>query len=125
MKKINESSESSGKQLPQASRVLDNWSSDPTLTDREHIILGILTISRLDYRLLFSGASPTDPENIPENLACLLRPSCHIALRHSVSKCYVDIAGQVLRAAAGSMTPELCLAASMMCVLIASVFEIN
>lgn len=70
--------------------IIDDWASDPTLDERQYLILSMLTLQRLDYRMFLGGLADIggrrDIGTFPEDVARLLHPSMHRTIRLSVAK---------------------------------------
>jgi hypothetical protein len=83
--------------------IIDDWTTDPSLSEREYLILAMLTLIRVDFRLMFFGIE--DLGSMPEDLACLFRPSICLSLRMSVAKTGVSLTKSMGDAIMSGLSP--------------------
>lgn len=67
-----------------ANTITDDWASDPSLAEREYLILATMALLRLDNRMVLAGMK--DLGSLPEDIADLLRPASHRAIKLGVAK---------------------------------------
>ncbi|KAF8324598.1 uncharacterized protein EI90DRAFT_3157325 [Cantharellus anzutake] len=88
--------------------VHDSWSTDPTLCDRDHLLLGIMSIIRLDPQMLLHESSESEDIEFPEALANIIRPNMHPTVRLSGMKVSATFGEELLRASrSGGLSPQL------------------
>ncbi|KAF8300138.1 hypothetical protein DL93DRAFT_2173457 [Clavulina sp. PMI_390] len=63
--------------------VVDDWTTDPSLNERDHLILSIMTLQRLDPGMFVSGLEGQG--TMADDLASLMHPRTHYALRLSMA----------------------------------------
>lgn len=85
--------------------VVDDWASDPTLSEREYLILSTLTLNRLDYRMVLSDYDEND--TLPEDLAKCFRPSNHRTIRLAMAKTCLAFMTSVMSALSAHQGPDI------------------
>jgi hypothetical protein len=85
--------------------VSDDWASDPTLSEREYLILSTLTLQRLEYRMFLSGYDGND--TLPEDIAMCLRPTNHRSIRLAIAKTCMAFMANIMTALSVSSGPNI------------------
>ena len=98
--------------------VLDPWASDPTLSHRDHLMLGIMSIARLDLQMIFFDSTELDDVEFPEALASIAGPNVHPSVRQSGLKINGIFGEELLEGSrSGSLTPQQRHIAIWLCVI--------
>lgn len=85
--------------------VSDDWASDPTLSEREYLILSTLTLQRLEFRMFLSGYDGTG--TLPEDIARCFRPTNHRIIRLAMAKTCMAFMANVMTALSASSGPDI------------------
>lgn len=85
--------------------VSDDWASDPTLSEREYLILSTLTLNRLEYRMVLTGYD--ESETLPEDLAKCFRPTNHRTIRLAMAKTCMAFMTNIVAALSAPPGPDI------------------
>ena len=82
--------------------------SDPSLSNGDHILLGIMSIARLDLQMILFDSTGLDDVEFPSALAGIIGPNVHPSVRHSGLKINGIFAEELMNGPRrGTPTPQL------------------